>query len=299
MVEVKRVIIHGGKAHRDEFLSLGLALHSRLITETTPVQRGVPTVEDLDDPEILVLDCGRRHEPELLNFDHHQFPKNVTECTLSLLACHLKHRSGETYAEVISGTTWFKSSVIQDAHGPTSLARHLGFKEYPQGLASPIEYGVLRFLSLIGDTRKDSHPPGLRHLTSQENNVPKSIKHIAHTIMDILVTDALKMRERLVELEQAKIFQLREGVYALMFEGSSFGIRTFAEKNNLNLSVAITPDDRGKGWVLQRLSDDDPIDFSKLEDDRLSFKHQNGFLAVTGDKLHWREVQELCKRALK
>lgn len=298
MGEVKRVIIHGGKAHRDEFLSLGLVLHARLITETTPVQRGTPTVEELDDPEILVLDCGRRHEPELLNFDHHQFPKGVTESTLSLLATHLVHKNGETYAQLLSEMQWFKSSVIQDAHGPMSLARHLGFKDFPQGLASPVEYGVLRFLSFFGDSSIDSLPTGLRHLAS-EKHVPKSLKHLAHTIMFILVSDAIKMRERLKELEQAKLFQIKEGTYAILFNGSPFGIRTFAERNKLNLSVAVTLDDRGKGWVLQRLRDDDPIDFSTVEDDRLSFKHQNGFLAVTKELLDWREVQELCKRALK
>ena len=65
------ILTHPGGAHFDDITAVGFVLASYPETEFK-VERRVPRKEELDDPEIWVLDIGNRHEPEKLNFDHHQ-----------------------------------------------------------------------------------------------------------------------------------------------------------------------------------------------------------------------------------
>jgi hypothetical protein len=69
MVEINYAVTHSGPAHRDDVLSVALALS---LEGNIPVYRRNPTPEELDSPNVLILDTGERHEPELNNFDHHQ-----------------------------------------------------------------------------------------------------------------------------------------------------------------------------------------------------------------------------------
>ena len=69
---ITRIIRHPGLFHADDVCSVAFL---RLLRVLAPVEARVPTAEELDDPTVLVLDIGGRHEPELLNFDHHQFRK--------------------------------------------------------------------------------------------------------------------------------------------------------------------------------------------------------------------------------
>ncbi|RME27279.1 MAG: hypothetical protein D6806_04870, partial [Deltaproteobacteria bacterium] len=70
MNEPERIVTHGGQAHHDELLAVALALGR---FGPLPVERRDPTGEELDDPRVMVIDIGRRHEPRLLDFDHHQW----------------------------------------------------------------------------------------------------------------------------------------------------------------------------------------------------------------------------------
>lgn len=69
---VTRVVRHPGIFHADDVCSLAFL---RLLGVTAPCEARVPTPGELDDPGVVVLDIGGRHEPALLNFDHHQLRK--------------------------------------------------------------------------------------------------------------------------------------------------------------------------------------------------------------------------------
>jgi len=69
---LKQIITHPGSAHKDDFLACSVLVHLHEV----PILRREPTEEDLNDPGICVVDVGGRHEPELKNFDHHQFPQD-------------------------------------------------------------------------------------------------------------------------------------------------------------------------------------------------------------------------------
>lgn len=73
---IARVITHPGVFHADDVCATA---YLRLFGYTGVVERRIPTAAELDDPNVLVVDIGHRHEPALLNFDHHQFGKKDWE----------------------------------------------------------------------------------------------------------------------------------------------------------------------------------------------------------------------------
>ena len=65
------VITHSGSAHFDEVLAVALILATKAGTNFD-IARREPSLAELEDPGIWVVDVGGRYEPEKRNFDHHQ-----------------------------------------------------------------------------------------------------------------------------------------------------------------------------------------------------------------------------------
>lgn len=70
MSTIKKIVTHAGTFHADEVSAVALLLY--LFPNTLVERTYTPSEEDFADPEVVVIDIGRRFEPELLNFDHHQ-----------------------------------------------------------------------------------------------------------------------------------------------------------------------------------------------------------------------------------
>jgi uncharacterized UPF0160 family protein len=68
----KCIVTHPGEFHCDEVLAV--VTFKWLTGLELPIERRVPTPQDLDDPNTLVFDIGREFNPEKGNFDHHQDP---------------------------------------------------------------------------------------------------------------------------------------------------------------------------------------------------------------------------------
>ena len=68
---VHTIVTHPGGAHKDDLLAVCVlaALHG------CPIVRREPTPEELDDPQVAVVDIGGIHDPARSNFDHHHFPR--------------------------------------------------------------------------------------------------------------------------------------------------------------------------------------------------------------------------------
>src|SRR3990172_8867726 len=82
-----RIVTHPGEAHRDELLAVAVVLG---LNRWLPVERRDATQVDLQDPAVIVLDQGGRHDPALSDFDHHQLGRDEpAACTLTLLLGHL------------------------------------------------------------------------------------------------------------------------------------------------------------------------------------------------------------------
>lgn len=80
---IKKIVVHPGRYQADEVLGV---VEMKIIfphLKDIPVIRTRPTEEDLNDPGVLVIDCGERYQPELNNFDHHQ--NKELSCSARLL----------------------------------------------------------------------------------------------------------------------------------------------------------------------------------------------------------------------
>ena len=67
---MSRIITHPGTAHRDDFLSISLVLAKD--SEVTVIERREPSLAEIKDSNIWVLDVGRTLDSQLRAFDHHQ-----------------------------------------------------------------------------------------------------------------------------------------------------------------------------------------------------------------------------------
>lgn len=70
---MKYILTHPGTRHADETLAI---VHLWNQLGVIPVRFSyTPTEDEFNDPEIIVLDIGRRYQPSLNNFDHHHDPE--------------------------------------------------------------------------------------------------------------------------------------------------------------------------------------------------------------------------------
>jgi len=280
MKKCKYAIVHRGAAHRDEFMALGLAASAGLIDTTTKVFRRDPTDEELVDPDVLVLDVGRKHDPMRMNFDHHQFEKGVRECAFSLLAQFLRHNGG-TYASLLSGAPWYRAVVTLDSCGPHVLAKDLGIERIPEELVSPVETGIIDSLS-------------------DQDTVPPTWLTAAKLAMDQKVKVAVEFKDASSWLrEHARVVPV-DGFQVLVAETkNTLGLAEFRKASGQDIAASITRDDRGPGWALYRFDDDPRVDFfllKPLEGKELIFTHPGGFIAKTHE-MDEKRALELVRMA--
>lgn len=82
-LDIEKIIVHPGRYQADELLSIAEVKILFPHLQDVPVLRTRPTEKDLDNPHIMVIDCGERYQPEFNNFDHHQDKK--LPCSARLL----------------------------------------------------------------------------------------------------------------------------------------------------------------------------------------------------------------------
>ena len=117
---MKTIVTHPGHAHRDEFISCCLLIVSGI---AKIIVRRDPTKEDLNNPDVIVLDQGGRHEPEKLNFDHHQLPRDAAPtCSITLVLSYL----GIDVEQARQIWGWLEFSELLDSKGPSPRRRRLG-----------------------------------------------------------------------------------------------------------------------------------------------------------------------------
>ncbi|NOZ80482.1 MAG: MYG1 family protein [DPANN group archaeon] len=284
---MKYIVTHSGQAHADDFLACCFALST--CDWFPPVYRREPTEEELEDPEVLVLDVGGRHEPEKGNFDHHQLPRDAEpECALSLYSRYLGGKNGPLGLTGLNSKLeyqgWYETLKVLDSKGPFALAKAKGWEKFPFELLSPVAKGVLEIFQA-----EEEVPDYLRKLMSAigKNTIDATIKFASGVDRcSRLPRKEVKGIEVLVN-ESTDATGLQEGRDRLVAEGH-------------DIAACVSHDDRGNGWALYRFSDHERVDFSVLKDDeRVLFAHANGFIAKTKELLSLDEVIELVAKAIK
>ena len=257
----------------DDLLSVGLVL--ALDEEVTEVERRDPSEQELADPEVWVLDVGFSSDAELLNFDHHQFPKGERECCFSLLAKHFKLDAD------LKHIGWYNALVTMDALGPQAAAKELECSPMAIGaLHGPVQRWILQEF-----TQKDCF------------SVNSEFASILQRIGLFLVETANKRRERIALLRakaewvdvagEPVIFFLEDipNPGAFMFD--------FQQECDRQATAVVTRSGRNKGWSMQRVDDEGPVDFRRIADEAaVGFAHKSGFMAATNSYI---SRQELCR----
>ena len=133
---IKLIVTHPGGAHKDDFLACSLLAHLHGV----PIQRRDPTDQDLADSSTCVVDIGGAHDPELNNFDHHQFPRDSPPlCALSLVL-----QSMGLYEDALSFCAWLRPAEWLDTLGPNETAKLMGIPRTALGeLNSPVDITLL------------------------------------------------------------------------------------------------------------------------------------------------------------
>lgn len=264
---IASIITHPGGAHKDDFL----ACCALLAKNPSPVGRRDPTEADLSSPSTAVVDIGHQHDPEILNFDHHQFPREQQPtCALSLVLQDLG-----LYEDAKQFCDWLETSERLDCRGPVNTAEWLGAgRDILAKLNSPIDVTLLRRFAA-----QEVHCPG------------EPVWEIMRMIGQDLLAYITGLRERLDDIAaQARIWKL-DSFSALFMprteplpEEPSAGLGRYIEETGLQNEVLATiyPDRRGEGYGMRRYNDDPRLDFTRIENEPdVHFTHKQGFIAKT------------------
>jgi len=274
-MHIKRIVTHPGGAHRDDLLAVCIALsHYGCV----PVFRRDPTDEELQDPEVLVLDTGLRHEPERLNLDHHQLPRDAEPtCALALLVQHL---GLEAEFQLQS---WYATTSLLDSKGPFVTAKALGLDRLPEELLSPVEETLTRlFGARVEVSAAYMHEDNFGGAAM----IAEPLMVLMHDLGKQLLADVkayaqtyARVRElvRVVEVDGLDCFVCAEALSSTL----SAAMSQYRDLEHPQVAVSITASDRdGESWALYRYADHPRVDFSRLSGgDQVVFAHPGGFIA--------------------
>jgi len=293
------VVTHPGSAHLDEFLScclliaadkVGRGIERRVLFDGS---RAGDVEGDLNDPNVIVLDQGGRHEPELLNFDHHQFDRDAApECSITLILPYL----GIDVEKARSIWGWLEFSELLDSKGPFATAEKLGSN--PEALfagVSPIETTVLRWFEGHGEI---SSSCGLNPLWDLMYRIGKEkLDYLNEVVERHKVLDKWARVHRLYHRPgiMVKGLVVVDATVIKRDKNPVMGLESWIQTNEAleeegeTVAVTVTQDDRGDGLSLFRRNDDPRIDFSLLEGkEGVVFAHKGGFVAKLAAGVDWK-----------
>ena len=276
------ILSHPGSAHKDDFLacSLMVAEHG------APIERRDPTPEDLQDPGICVIDVGGEHDPERMNFDHHQFPpEQAPACALSLVLKHLG-----LYKDARKFCPWLETAEWLDARGARRTAKWLKIDSFVVAqLSSPIDFSLLRYFAqqskltegdMIWELMRDIGSDLLNYLRSLRENLTTLKTHVVFW--------------KIGDLEIAFLPRVED-----MAPGTAEALPMFVRECGRSIAGIVSPDNRGVGFGLRRFDDDLRLNFMQVEGESdVHFAHRQGFIAKTSSNQSAR-LQELLTLSLR
>jgi len=280
--KVLKIIVHKGKAHRDDFLSICVLLGVSKEGDVVIQRKDVPADWELKDPDIWVLDVGAVHDPRKRNFDHHMQGNPPETCTLSLLGEFLEYK-GVKVGDLLKESKWFTTTCMMDNVGMGGVAEHLGIsKDAIMALSSPIESALLAQFG-----RRDLWTRGY---------VITAMREIGRDLLGYLY----HAREQMKSLEETVKVVTWGGQKVLFLENTdTTGLGRYREEKHPDASISISLNKRGEGWALYRYDDHPAVDFGLLKEmPEVSFAHQGGFLAITQSKLAQKELKKLVTAAV-
>ena len=268
---IKTIITHPGGAHKDDFLACSVLLSNHPVS----IFRRDPTEQELEDPEVAVVDIGHQHDPKLNNFDHHQLPRDhEPTCALSLVL-----QKFEIYEDTKEFCSWLETTEWFDCRGPHDTAEWLGVdREAMAKLNSPLDVTMFQAFA-----KQKEHHPG------------EPVWEVMKMMGTDLVQYVTGLRGRINQVAKIEEFwDLGQGedMIKVAFvlrtepevEEASGGLAWRIKELGLEEEVVamVYPDSRGGGYGMRRYDDNLALDFSQLsEQPDVHFTHNRGFIAKT------------------
>jgi hypothetical protein len=266
-MKTELIVTHPGSAHFDEVTAVSLILAMHPATEFK-IERREPTPEELDNPEVWVVDTGKRYQPEKHNFDHHQ----DASCPASFVL--LAEYFG--LSETMSILPWWNFKDHVDRFGPVK---------------SSVKYHA-------GDDLVNRNPMEI-WLTSRFAAEPEACLFLLTSFGTQIIRDARMLKKQIDFWKTSKRI-LIAGVPAMIGETmESAGLEEFRRVDKNPPDIVISLARRDGGWRLFRY-EGAPVDFSLIANcPEIAFAHKSGFMATTKERLGLDDLVTLVGKAVK
>ena len=254
--KVRRIVTHGGLPHMDDIMACAIA-YALGVPHDAVIERRNPKPGELESMTVLVLDVGGTHDPEHLDFDHHQRSREEEpKCAFKLFSEWLG--VDEEFSMLFP---WYATWNLLDVAGPNVTAAALGTTwDRLEGLvANPLADFVIRRFADDPSFRQKivltlSNAIGLtRRLWKSTNE-----KVVAREVCGLPAGDFTACATE--EISRCSDIWIRLNRPALI----------------------ISKDNRGEGLTILRCNDDPRLDFSRCAGrPYAAFCHPGGFLVKT------------------
>jgi hypothetical protein len=255
-----KIVVHDARAHADDFLAACVCRY-----KTGGEVFRMPFEHSmLDDPNTWVIDQGRRFEPHLLNFDHHQIEEEI--CAFTMV---LDYFYGEEYREYMPNLRYLE---IFDSYGPKRAAEFAGVSEDSLDLTmSPIHSSLLKAFSKIEGKVVE---PFIDLMNQMGEEICTQIE-IKNQLLEIITNQA-----NFFEYKGINILDTTGCVMPEDMQHDQLPTKLWSKINGLSPLVILNIDSRGNGYRMVSINTDS---LKFLPNDKCSFTHNSGFLTVFSD----------------
>ena len=283
---VQQILTHPGGAHKDDLLAV-CVLAAKY---KAPVARREPTADELANPNVAIVDIGGSHEPRLMNFDHHHFPReSPPTCALSLVL-----DSMGLYEDALQFCDWLEPAEWFDSRGPKKTSEWLGVpRRAISQLNSPIDITLLRRFAKSTEIQTDNPLYLFMEMVGQDL---LDYLHLARERLDFVSKHSERWSIKCGVDVIETVFLPRTEPPA---DEPSAMLGSFIRSEKLESTIAaiVYPDRRGAGFGIGRYEDHPNLDFSKVEaEDDVHFAHKSGFMCKTS-AVEPDRLKELIKAA--
>jgi len=260
------IITHPGSAHFDEVTAISLILAVNQ-DKFYKIERRQPSVAELENPAVWVVDVGDHLEPEKLNFDHHQ--DSACPASFHLVAEYLGLQ------ESMSVLPWWNFKERVDRIGAERASREFN----------------------AGDDLVNKNPVEIwltDYFASETNASLKILKSFGTHIID-----NARIIKKQVDYWKNSTRLVISGIAAMMGDTrESAGLEEFRRLVKDPPDIVISMDRRGEGWRLFRY-EGAPVDFFRIAGQpEIEFAHKSGFLAKTKEHLSIDALMTLISKAV-
>ena len=270
MKKFKYAVTHPGQAHRDDTLTAALLLGSGMVRT---IYRREPTVEELEEPSILVFDVGGEYFPQRNNYDHHQDPK--LPCALHLIA---EHVLGWKNPEMVF--TWWNSVDVQDRFGSRAMLQKFGADPGLAGVfKDPLGAGLVRIFGQMNELK-------LKLNAGDTDPFVEILQEIGAGLISIY---------NKFWWDWGKIEYVNIGPEPVLISRKPRNVALFARAEEEKVRIVQQPNQRGEGVTLTRVNDAPGVDFSRVDEGLTSFIHNTGFMCVVDSE---KSVPEVIRQAI-